>query len=176
MPTEKNAILVKTALLLALALVFQSLRLIFPIPPFISMFLIGTLVNATLAVATLAVNIRAALFISCVAPFIAFLQGQLPLVIFIPVVILGNCVYSILLLFSCTQCCSILSTAILCAVGKTAALFLGLWLSLQLFDIAPPVAKAISFALGWPQLVTGIAGALVAFALLPRLGAARNKY
>ena len=41
---------VRAALLLALLLVVQSLRFVVPLPPFISMFAIGTLVNACLLI------------------------------------------------------------------------------------------------------------------------------
>lgn len=41
---------VRAALLLALLLVVQSLRFVVPLPPFVSMFAIGTLVNACLLI------------------------------------------------------------------------------------------------------------------------------
>ena len=174
MPTDKNTLLIKGALLLALTLVFQSLRFIIPLPPFVAMFLIGTLVNTALATATLAVSARVALFISIVAPLAAFLQGQLPLIIFVPVVMLGNCAY--VLCVEATRNLSTLAAVPLCAAGKTATLAVGIWLCLQLFTIPPLVASAMAFALGWPQLVTASLGALLSFSLLPRLGANRNKY
>ncbi len=167
MPSPHNALLVRSALLLALALVFQSLRFILPVPPPAAIFLIGTLVNTILAISTFSVGLRPALFISFVAPLIAFLQGQLPLVIFIPVVSAGNMIYC-LVLFAMKNGCPYLVSA-LAALAKTATLTGGLWLCLQLFELSPAIAKVMSFALGWPQLVTGAAGAFIAFSILPRL-------
>ena len=85
--------LTRTGLLLALTLVFQSLRFLIPLPPWMSTFLIGSLVNAALLVALQALGLRSALLIACVTPVVAWLQQLLPLLVFILPVALGNSLY-----------------------------------------------------------------------------------
>ena len=69
-----------TGLLLAVALLAQSLRLIFPfIPNQVSMFLIGSITSATFVLATWRYGWRNGLVIAWIAPVVAHLQGMLPL-------------------------------------------------------------------------------------------------
>lgn len=94
MTTNKTRQLVTAAVLLALTLVFQNIRLLIGVNP-ISTYLTGTLVNLCLIVATVLVNLWAGLLISIAAPLIALLQGfaQAPM---LPFIMLGNGVLVIL--------------------------------------------------------------------------------
>ena len=82
--------LVRGAMLIALTVVLQSLRLFIPLPPVASMFFIGTLVNMMLAVTVRLAGLKPALLAVVLLPFFAYLQGQLPIPLLIPVVIGGN--------------------------------------------------------------------------------------
>ena len=65
-----------TGLLLAVALLAQSLRLIFPfIPNQVSMFLIGSITSATFVLATWRYGWKNGLVIAWIAPVVAHLQG-----------------------------------------------------------------------------------------------------
>ena len=86
----------RTALLLTATLILQGLRLLIPIPPQVSMFVVGALVNACLVVAVLTISWRAGVIVACVTPFFAWLEGMLPLPPFIVPVALGNTVYVLL--------------------------------------------------------------------------------
>ena len=85
--------LVRGAMLIALTVVLQSLRLFIPLPPMVSMFFIGTLVNMMLAVTVRLAGLKPALLAVVLLPFFAYLQGQLPIPLLIPVVIGGNAVF-----------------------------------------------------------------------------------
>ena len=85
--------LVRGAMLIALTVVLQSLRLFIPLPPMASMFFIGTLVNMMLAVTVRLAGLKPALLAVVLLPFFAYLQGQLPIPLLIPVVIGGNAVF-----------------------------------------------------------------------------------
>ena len=88
---------IKLAMFLAVALVFQSIRLIMPmIPGPVNMFLIGSLLNTVMVLSIWCTNSRWAGIIGIILPFGAFMQGQLPVVLMIPVVALGNAVYILL--------------------------------------------------------------------------------
>ena len=160
--------LIRGALLLSLVLVFQSLRLVLPLPPFVSTFIIGTLVNAGLVLAVLLVGVRAALVIALVAPLVALLQGKLALMVFVPLVAVGNMLYvwlaSYVLRFN--------KYLVLGVAGlvKTTILAGGSWLILNMFEFSPLAAKALAATLGWPQFITSVTGGLLAVFLLPRLG------
>lgn len=82
-----------TALLLAIALLSQSMRLIIPISPLVSLFLVGTLVSATLYIGTVRYGAKSGLLISWATPLVAFMQGFLPIILFIPIVAIGNSIY-----------------------------------------------------------------------------------
>lgn len=90
---RKSYFIVRTALLLALALVCQMLRFIIPaIPPVV----VGTLVNTVLLTSVCLVGIPSALIVSIVTPIVAFFQGMLPVALFIPCIVAGNAAYVLL--------------------------------------------------------------------------------
>jgi hypothetical protein len=89
----KHTLLTRTALLLAITLIFQSLRFFIPIPPLFSTFLVGTLVNATLVIALNVAGLLPAVFLSVITPVVAYFQQLLVLPIFILPVAVGNLLY-----------------------------------------------------------------------------------
>ena len=145
--------LTRTGLLLALTLVFQSLRFLIPLPPWMSTFLIGSLVNAALLVALQALGLRSALLIACVTPVVAWLQQLLPLPVFILPVALGNSLY--IWLFSRLRRAGPEWLAVgSAALGKAAFFFLAFRGLLSMLELPPALSAAILFVMGWPQLVT----------------------
>lgn len=161
---DKKATVVRGALLLALALVFQGLRLLFPLPPLLGMFLIGSLVNLTLILAIWHAGLLPALLMSALLPIAAFMQGQLALPLLIPVVIVGNIAFVLL--------CHIGRSHyfIWCApLGKVLVLYVGASFILRYFAISPQVAEVLLLAMGWPQIVTAGIGLGMALWLSRRL-------
>jgi len=139
--------LTKLAILLALTLAFQMLGLPQPIT--------GPAVNAMLILSTLIMGPAGAAIIGMLTPVIAFLRGILaaPLGPAIPFIVLGNWAY-------------IFTFAGLRKVNQYLALVIAAVLKLLilagavrfLLSVPPPVARALQF----PQLVTALAGGLVA--------------
>lgn len=82
--------LTRTAGIIAVAVILQSLRLLFPVPPQVSMFLIGSLVNMCLVLAVRTINVRAGLITATVVPVFAWLEGMLPFLPFVFPVAAGN--------------------------------------------------------------------------------------
>ena len=82
-----------TALLLAITLLSQSLRLWVPLPMMTSMFIIGSLVGTCMILATWKYGLWAGISIAVVAPVVAFLQGMLKLIPLLPVVALGSILF-----------------------------------------------------------------------------------
>jgi len=160
-------ILTRTALLLALTLVFQSLRFIIPIPVFFSTFLIGSLVNACLLVAVETVGFRLALLIAIIAPIVAYLQQVLPLPIFIIPVALGNVLYIGVFTIG-RRWYSGLQIGV-AAFSKTLFMYATFSWLLTLIAIPAKLAIGLMFVMSWPQLVTGIVGGILASIINKRL-------
>lgn len=163
----RGSAIIRGALLLALALVLQSLRLVLPLPLLLSTFIIGTLVHMMLTV-TLRLNGRAlALLLGLLLPLTAYAQGQLALPLLIPVVWLGNGVFVLALSWLGRR----RWLAPILASGCKAAVMLCLaWIVLSFLQLDnPAVRKAVLFAMSVPQLLTGIGGVLLAERLLPLL-------
>ncbi len=161
-------VLTRTALLLALTLLFQSLRLVIPLPVFMSTLLIGTLVNACLLIAAEAIGVRAALAISIMAPIVAYMQQLLPLPVFIIPVLAGNVVY-VLLFFAVFRCRRWLAV-IIAGVGKMVILYGCFAWMLTWIAVPAPIASGLLFVMSWPQLVTSIGGGFLAGIVVRRIG------
>ena len=76
--TEDIKNVTRTGLILAVTLILQGLRLVIPIPPQVSMFVVGSLVNACLIVAVLTVGPPGRLVVAACTPVFAWLEGMLP--------------------------------------------------------------------------------------------------
>ncbi|WP_371361421.1 hypothetical protein SRRS_28380 [Sporomusa rhizae] len=164
---SNNRILTRTALLLSLTLIFQSLRFFIPVPPFLSTFIIGSLVNASLLIAAEKAGLWPAIIIAAIAPVVAYFQQLLPLPVFIVPVALGNIAYIILFLIALRW--SRLLSIVSATIGKTGLLY-GIFAWLLTFVAIPPkLAAGIMLAMSWPQLVTGIFGGILASLAVRRI-------
>lgn len=168
MKADRNAKVARAALILALTLVLQSLRVLMPIPPLFSTFIIGTMVNACLLVALEGAGLGAAVFIAAVAPVVAFLQQLLPLPVFIVPVAVGNLLY--VLVYRSGLRWGRGAAVGMAAVAKSAFLYAAFVWLLSFIDIPPKLAAALTFAMSWPQLLTAVAGGVVAAMVVKRIG------
>ena len=91
-----NSKLVRGALLVALALALQSLRLVLPMPQLLSTFIIGTLVHMMLVLTLQLGGLKTALLLAFLLPLTAYVQGQVLLPFLIPVIWLGNFIFVLL--------------------------------------------------------------------------------
>jgi len=150
--------LARTALLLALTLAFQSLRL--------GQAFTGPLVNAALFTATAVVGIAGGVFIGAVTPWVALAVGILKPVLTpaVPFIMLGNAslVATTGLLWRRNRYLAVAAASLVkfAVLGGSVR---------YLLHLNPKVAAA----LGLPQLFTALAGgaiAILAVALLERAG------
>ena len=153
-PKTKNIVL--GGLLIALALVLQALRLVVPLPPLASAFVIGTLMHLMLAFTCRTVY-PAALLLALLLPLFAYLQGQVLLAPLIPVIALGNALFVVLVRRSTTMWLAPLAkAAAMCAVAFV----------LLTFVLPQPLARTtVLVGFSVPQIVTGYAGIALAKAL-----------
>lgn len=163
---SKYRVLTRTALLLTLTLLFQSIRLIVPLPPILSTFFIGSLVNSCILLAVATAGVRSAIAIAILAPIIAYFQQLLFMPIFIVPVAAGNVLYA--LIFSVKKRWGYWPTLSLAAIVKTICLYSSFYWLISIIAIPKSVAVGIIFIMSWPQLITAIAGGFIAFVIIQR--------
>lgn len=155
-----NSRLVRGALLVALALALQSLRLVLPMPQLLSTFIIGTLVHMMLVLTLQLSGLKTALLLAFLLPLTAYVQGQVLLPLLIPVIWLGNFVFVLLLRrFKNMRKLSLLMPPL----AKAIVMLLAAWIVVSFLALPnPALRKTIMFAMSVPQLLSAIAGILLA--------------
>lgn len=166
MNTDRTKKISRTGLLLAATLILQGLRLFLPMPPQISMFLIGALVNACLVIAVLHVGWRAGIVVACVTPVFAWLEGMLPFMPFIFPVAAGNTAFImaiwILKKYGLPGVCG-------AAVIKAAAIYGAFYMLFGCVTFPGAVRHMILLVMSWPQIVTAIIGGLLGYVIIKRI-------
>lgn len=161
--------LTRVALILALMIVAQSLRLIIPVPPFVSIFLIGSLVNACLLTAVEIAGWRLALVPAVIAPIVAYLQQLLPLPLFIVPIAAANSAF--VLGYKALEATHRVSAIFLATGAKFAMVYFSVNWLIKYIALPANIAKLLTMTLGWPQIFTGIAGGAIYLAIHKRLSA-----
>ncbi len=141
----------RTAVLLALTVALQMLGLPQPVT--------GPAVNAMLLLAAMLVGMGSGVFVGVFTPVIAFYRGILPPVLapMVPFIAISNALFVIVFVL-------LRSRNVFLALGVAAVVkFAVLATAVRVFvpDVPPPVAAMM----GTPQLITAIAGGLVALAV-----------
>ncbi len=160
--------LTRVALLLALMVVAQSLRLCVPLPFYISMYGVGSLVNACLLLALAVGGLRAGLVLACIAPVIAFFQQLLPLPALVLPVAAANAAYL-------AGYYALRKKPFLAISAAAAAKFVFLYATVEaaatLFALPELVTTVLSLLLGWPQWITGLGGGVIFLVMRKRMSA-----
>lgn len=163
----------RTAILLAICLAFQSLRLVFPSIPTL---VVGSLVNLVLFITVATVGLTSGIMIAVITPVVAILQSFLPFPQMILVVAAGNIVlvFVFYLFAKKENHLSMIAGVIASSLIK----FLLLWGLVKLLIIpllinfvpekkVGPVTNALTLNFSWPQLITALVGGVVALAVIP---------
>ena len=151
--------LVVGALLVAIAVILQASRLIMPLPPLLTTFIIGTLVNMMLVLCVRLNGFTSAAVLSILLPIFAYVQGQLLLPMLIPVVALGNVLFA----FFVERLKSGVLGYIIPPVVKAVSMCASAYVVIAFLGIdSVAMQKGILFAMSVPQLVTGFTGILCA--------------
>lgn len=162
-----NSKLVRGALLVALALALQSLRLVLPMPQLLSTFIIGTLVHMMLVLTLQLSGLKTALLLAFLLPLTAYVQGQVLLPFLIPVIWLGNFIFVLLVRqFKDSRKLSLSIPPL----AKACVMLLAAWAALSFLALPnPALRKTVMFAMSVPQLLTAFAGILLAEQVKKRL-------
>ena len=161
--------LARGSVLLTMAIVAQEIRLFLPLPPLLSIIVIGTMLNAIMVIAVRYANLPAAVMISAILPLFAFMQGHVIVPLMIPVIFLGNFV----LVLICDRFWG-KGAIILAPVLKTFTLYMLSKILLSVLGLQNKVVDAILLRMGWPQLITAILGIILAMQLEKRLISIKN--
>ena len=156
--------LARGSVLLTMAIVAQEIRLFLPLPPLLSIIVIGTMLNAIMVIAVRYASLTSAIIISAVLPLFAFMQGHVIIPLMIPVIFLGNFV----LVLVCDKFWG-KGIIILAPVLKTVTLYMLSRVFLSMLGLQNKVVDAILLGMGWPQLITAILGIILAMQLEKRL-------
>ena len=169
---NKTLWLVRTALMIGILVTLQGLTKAG------GQFVTGSCVNAVLAVSVLLCGLASGLTVALISPFMAFLLGIGPQLIYIvPAIAVGNCVFVLLLHLLYKE--KIIWRAIALIAGA-AAKFVALYLlvSVLLCNVLPLKPQQITTfqaMFSWPQLVTAIIGGAVAMVIVPTVRKAIKK-
>ena len=143
--------LVRGALLVALALALQSLRLVLPMPQLLSTFIIGTLVHMMLVLTLQLSGLKTALLLAFLLPLTAYVQGQVLLPFLIPVIWLGNFIFVLLVRqFKDSRKLSLSIPPL----AKACVMLLAAWAALSFLALPnPALRKTVMFAIDRKSVV-----------------------
>lgn len=156
--------MVRGALLIALALVLQSIRIVLPMPQLLSTFVIGTLVHMMMILTLKVVGLPTAFLLGLLLPMSAYLQGQILLPFLIPVVWVGNLLF-IFLIYWLGENRKL--AIVMPAACKAVLMCVAAWLIVSFVQIpSVSVQRAVIFAMSVPQFITGVIGVMLSYRIM----------
>jgi hypothetical protein len=180
--SKKIRWITETAVMLALLVTLQALTK--PMGQLVT----GSCVNTVLAVSALVGGLSCGLVVALCSPVLAYLLGIAPQILTVPAIMVGNCVFVILLSLLADKTgkkpIKQVTAWIAAAVAKFAALYaivVGLIcgvLSESLLaagTLKAPMLKALPATFSWPQLITALIGGAIALLITPVLRKALHK-
>ena len=180
--SKKIRWITETAVMLALLVTLQALTK--PMGQLVT----GSCVNTVLAVSALVGGLSCGLVVALISPVLAYLLGIAPQILTVPAIMVGNCVFVILLSLLADKSGKNIAKQVIAwiaaAVAKFAALYaivVGLIcgvLSESLLTagtLKAPMLKALPATFSWPQLITALIGGAIALIITPVLRKALHK-
>lgn len=169
MNSIRTRIVARTAILLALTVVFQTAgRYLTPFMGANSNFIVGPLVNACLIIATASVGLSGAAAIAVLSPFGAIMTGAAVPLPFAPLIAVGN--FLIVLGFYILMEKNRIGGLLLGAFMKFIFLYAAIIAFMRFVKVPAKQAALLLFSFSWPQLVTALLGGVVAFIVIQAVG------
>lgn len=182
MMNRKVLWIAETAVMLALLVALQAITK--PMGQLVT----GSFVNAVLAVTVLVAGLYSGITVAVISPVLAYLLGIAPQILTVPAIMVGNCVFVIVMYFiagkDSKKVVRQIAAWITAAAAKFAALYaIVVWLICGLLSerllasgaLKPPMLKALPATFSWPQLFTALIGGGVALLIAPVLRKALRK-
>ena len=172
----------ETAVMLALLVSLQALTK--PMGQLVT----GSCVNAVLAISALVGGLGCGLTVALISPVLAFLLGIAPQILTVPAIMVGNCVFVVLLSLLADKSGKNLVKQAIAWIAAAAAKFATLytivvWLICGVLSegllasgvMKAPMLKALPATFSWPQLITALIGGAVALVIVPVIRKALHK-
>ena len=172
----------ETAVMLALLVSLQALTK--PMTQLVT----GSCVNAVLAVSALVGGLGCGITVAVCSPVLAYLLGIAPQILTVPAIMVGNCVYVLLLSLLCDKTGKHMLRQLLAWLAAAAAKFAALyaivvWLICGVLAdrllasgaLKAPMLNVLPLTFSWPQLFTALIGGAVALVITPMLRKALHK-
>lgn len=172
----------ETAVMLALLVSLQALTK--PAGQLVT----GSCVNAVLAVSALVGGLGCGVTVALCSPVLAYLLGIAPQILTVPAIMVGNCVFVMLLALLADKSGKNVLKQILAWIAAAAAKFVSLYAIVVLLIcgvlregllasglMKAPMLKVLPATFSWPQLITALVGGAVALLITPVLRKALRK-
>lgn len=172
----------ETAVMLALLVSLQALTK--PAGQLVT----GSCVNAVLAVSALVGGLGCGVTVALCSPVLAYLLGIAPQILTVPAIMVGNCVFVMLLALLADKSGKNVLKQILAWIAAATAKFVSLYAIVVLLIcgvlreellasglMKAPMLKVLPATFSWPQLITALAGGAVALLMTPVLRKALHK-
>lgn len=172
----------ETAVMLALLVSLQALTK--PAGQLVT----GSCVNAVLAVSALVGGLGCGVTVALCSPVLAYLLGIAPQILTVPAIMVGNCVFVMLLALLADKSGKNVLKQILAWIAAAAAKFVSLYAIVVLLIcgvlregllasglMKAPMLKVLPATFSWPQLITALVGGAVALLITPVLRKALHK-
>lgn len=158
MSSKYSNFIAKTALFLALTIVFQILGRNIPLGPN-NNFIIGPMVNALLFISTMALGVVSGAIVGLMSPFGAILTGASIPLFLAPIISIGNLLLVLTFnLLKKNKFLGIFASAII----KSIFLYFAVSTMLSFFNLPQKRISMLLFVFGWPQFVTALLGGIIA--------------
>ena len=148
----------------------------------------GSCVNAVLAVSALVGGLGCGVTVALCSPVLAYLLGIAPQILTVPAIMVGNCVFVMLLALLAEKSGKNVLKQILAWIAAAAAKFVSLYAIVVLLIcgvlregllasglMKAPMLKVLPATFSWPQLITALVGGAVALLITPVLRKALRK-
>ena len=172
----------ETAVMLALLVALQALT------KAMGQIVTGSFVNTVLAVTALVVGLSGGITVAVISPVLAYLLGIAPQILTVPAIMVGNCVFVVLLAVLAGKDHKNIVRQVMAWVAAAAAKFAALyaivvWLICGVLAesllasgaLKAPMLKALPATFSWPQLITALIGGGLALVITPVLRKALHK-
>jgi hypothetical protein len=159
----------RAAIILALTIALQfGIREIIPVST-VNLFIVGSIVNLGLLLATETTGLWAGIIIALAAPLTASLQGHLPLAAMIPAVMAGNTILVVVYWLATRKGSrqSWMRWIGLLVGGAAKMAFLFYTIGAIVGNL--PARTAIMFSFSWPQFVTAVIGGILSTPIARRI-------
>ena len=176
---KKTLWITETAVMLALLIALQWASK--PLGQLVT----GSCVNTVLAVSALLCGLSSGLTVALLSPLFAYFLGIAPNLIAVPVIMVGNSLFVLLLsVFSGKQIWKSVLAWLVAATAKFAAMYaLIVWVICGLAAdflisqgiLKTPMLKMLPATFSWPQLVTALIGGGIALLMVPVLKKALHR-